>query len=242
MYVVEFQKRGLPHAHIALRVKGPQPLTPEELDRYIWAEVPVITADSTECDRELQRLVLLHMQHKKHVPERCYKRSKRRNAPVTPGPSVCKYGFPFELQEVTTITEDGRVLHRRRKECDRIVPSYSPAMLLRYKTHINVQYAEGIKLIKYMRKYMCKVRTHARTHAHTHAHARASTHTHARTHTHAHTHTHKWCCPHLAVVWARARTGQRLPSSVRVMNPRQWMSTRISSWAGTSVPRRRAGG
>jgi Helitron helicase-like domain at N-terminus len=35
MYVVEFQKRGLPHAHICLRVQGDQPRTAAEIDRHI---------------------------------------------------------------------------------------------------------------------------------------------------------------------------------------------------------------
>ena len=39
MYVVEFQKRGLPHAHIAIKV-NPQPQTPEELDAVVTAEYP----------------------------------------------------------------------------------------------------------------------------------------------------------------------------------------------------------
>jgi hypothetical protein len=43
MSVIEFQKRGLPHAHIVLRVKGNehQPLRPDDIDRYISAELPV---------------------------------------------------------------------------------------------------------------------------------------------------------------------------------------------------------
>jgi hypothetical protein len=38
--VIEFQKRGLPHAHIALRVQGPQPTTAGMVDTYVSAEVP----------------------------------------------------------------------------------------------------------------------------------------------------------------------------------------------------------
>jgi len=156
MYVVEFQKRGLPHAHIALRLKGDQPRTPEEIDRYISAEVPEVTADSPPYVAVLNGLVKHHMMHKACYPERCFAQSSRPHAPKR---NTCKYGFPYALQPVTTIDDEtGKVLYRRRRPGDERVASYNPYLLLKYKCHINVQYAESIKLIKYMRKYMCKVR------------------------------------------------------------------------------------
>jgi hypothetical protein len=39
MYVIEFQKRGLPHAHIAIKV-NPEPQTPDEIDAVVTAEYP----------------------------------------------------------------------------------------------------------------------------------------------------------------------------------------------------------
>ena len=47
LYIVEFQKRGLPHAHLALRVE-PQPLTTDEIDEVISAEVPPQSEDSDD--------------------------------------------------------------------------------------------------------------------------------------------------------------------------------------------------
>jgi hypothetical protein len=45
MTVVEFQKRGLPHAHIAFRVAGQQPMTAAQLDEYVSARVPVVPTE-----------------------------------------------------------------------------------------------------------------------------------------------------------------------------------------------------
>jgi len=46
VYVVEFQKRGLPHAHILLTVAPEdKPVCPEDVDRLISAEVPNQTTD-----------------------------------------------------------------------------------------------------------------------------------------------------------------------------------------------------
>ncbi|KAG8227915.1 hypothetical protein J437_LFUL011843 [Ladona fulva] len=39
MYVIEFQKRGLPHAHIALKVQG-EPKTTADIDSFIRATIP----------------------------------------------------------------------------------------------------------------------------------------------------------------------------------------------------------
>ena len=37
-YVIEFQKRGLPHAHMLL-ILGDAPRTPDEYDKYVCAEL-----------------------------------------------------------------------------------------------------------------------------------------------------------------------------------------------------------
>ena len=60
LHVVEFQKRGLPHAHLALCVE-PQPLTTNENDDVISAEVPPMPKN--EEDQRYHRLVLRHMIH-----------------------------------------------------------------------------------------------------------------------------------------------------------------------------------
>ena len=41
IYVIEFQKRGLPHAHILLWfASSDKPRTPDDIDRWISAEIP----------------------------------------------------------------------------------------------------------------------------------------------------------------------------------------------------------
>lgn len=55
MYVVEFQKRGLPHAHIVIKTNW-EPQTPEEVDEVLSAEMP------REAGR-LRDLVMQYMMH-----------------------------------------------------------------------------------------------------------------------------------------------------------------------------------
>lgn len=56
-YVIEFQKRGLPHAHMLL-ILGDAPRTPDEYDKYVCAE---LCDASTPEKKRLQALQLRHM-------------------------------------------------------------------------------------------------------------------------------------------------------------------------------------
>ncbi|XP_021717143.1 uncharacterized protein LOC110684972 [Chenopodium quinoa] len=58
VYVVEFQKRGLPHAHFLIVLKPEYKLkSPADYDRFVCAEIPI------ETNLTLRRIVLAHMMH-----------------------------------------------------------------------------------------------------------------------------------------------------------------------------------
>ena len=40
MHTIEFQKHGLPHAHIVARFEGDGPNTPDLMDSWVWAQLP----------------------------------------------------------------------------------------------------------------------------------------------------------------------------------------------------------
>ena len=67
VWVVEYQKRGLPHAHIAVKFEN-EPMTPEEIDAVISAEIPE--------NRQYAEFVERWMIHG-HRDERCFKKSSR---------------------------------------------------------------------------------------------------------------------------------------------------------------------
>lgn len=60
-YVVEFQKRGLPHAHLLLiMVPNAKPRTPEDIDARIVAELPdPRSPDSAELAHIISRSMVL---------------------------------------------------------------------------------------------------------------------------------------------------------------------------------------
>ena len=147
-YTIEFQKRGLPHAHILVRIVGTQPTTPGEVDRFVSARLPV------ECSRKckicrpcvLHALVTKHMIHKCY-PGRCYKHNATDRA--------CRYGFPKAAVNCTEGSEDGRWILRRSQQDSQVV-AYNEELLLRYRAHINVEVASSSRCILYLRKYLTK--------------------------------------------------------------------------------------
>jgi hypothetical protein len=85
LQVVEFQKRGLPHAHILLWLADKLD-TPEKIDRVVSAELP-----DKEKEPTLYNLVVKHMIHgpchEKDPAARCMRRNQE-------GKAYCKYCYP----------------------------------------------------------------------------------------------------------------------------------------------------
>lgn len=88
VHVIEFQKRGLPHAHILLILDGPdKPRSPDDYDQLVRAELP-----DQEKEPELYKQVTEHMLHGP-----CG--AANRDAPCMVN-GVCSKGFPKPFQEV----------------------------------------------------------------------------------------------------------------------------------------------
>ena len=58
IHTIEFQKRGLPHAHILLILKQDSKPRPDTYDKFVSAELP-----DPETQPELYALVSKHMMH-----------------------------------------------------------------------------------------------------------------------------------------------------------------------------------
>lgn len=159
MYSVEWQKRGLPHAHILiwLEIK----ITAEQIDDVISAELP-----DKEDDPELFEIVKTHMVHGPcgaHNPQcPCMKNG------------ICSKKFPKTFTTETVTGEDGYPFYRRRSPKNggrqasiqsrtktfnidnRWIVPFSPVLLRAFKAHINVELCNSVKSIKYICKYVNK--------------------------------------------------------------------------------------
>ena len=158
IYVVEFQKRGLPHAHILLTLREQDKLQSSNcIDGIVSAEIP----NPIQMPL-LFRLVGEHMIHGPCGPK-CMERD------------VCTKNFPKAFCEQSIYQENGYPKYRRRSpdnggytclkhvnndvvvEMDnRFVVPYSPALLLKYQCHINVEVCSSFQSVKYVHKYIYK--------------------------------------------------------------------------------------
>jgi len=143
MYSIEWQKRGLPHAHILIWLK--EKIVPTQIDSVISAELPNQHEDPILFD-----VVCKNMIHGPcgalNMSSPCMKDSK------------CTKKYPRDLNGETQTGEDGYPKYRRRKPenggftttitvrnvdidiDNRWIVPYSPILSKTFQAHINVEY------------------------------------------------------------------------------------------------------
>lgn len=153
-FTIEFQKRGLPHAHILITLRAEDKFkTPQSIDRFVSAEIP--------NQRETPRLYDIVIKNMMHGP--CGQNN--RYAPCMEN-GKCKKNFPKEFCTETVANEFGYPLYRRREGTiaqvrgvdmdNRYVVPYNPFLCLKFNSHINVEVCTSIKAVKYIYKYIFK--------------------------------------------------------------------------------------
>nr|XP_043620138.1 uncharacterized protein LOC122591985 [Erigeron canadensis] len=155
-YVIEFQKRCLPHAHFLIILKPHCKMyRPEEYDEIVSAEIP-----NEKDNHHLYKMVVKHMLHGPcgilNVDNVCMKKN-----------GTCKNSYPRPYSNETTQTSDAYPIYQRRKNGvtvkvrkatldNRWVIPYNPYLLAKFDCHINVDICSTIKAVKYIYKYICK--------------------------------------------------------------------------------------
>ncbi|XP_013624702.1 PREDICTED: uncharacterized protein LOC106330839 [Brassica oleracea var. oleracea] len=156
LHRIEFQKRGLPHAHILLWF-GNSSRTPseEEVDEIISAELP-----DKEEDPEAYNLVTKHM-----IYGPCG--VINRKSPCMEN-NVCTKKYPRPYNDYTSIDKSGYVLYRRRMNKNvfvvkdgtvlnnNFVVPHNIKLLKKYEAHINVEWCNRTSAVKYLFKYITK--------------------------------------------------------------------------------------
>lgn len=160
IHVVEYQKRGLPHAHILVFLAAEDKLrTADDYDAVICAELP-----DPETHPELHRVVVACMMHGP-----CGALDPTAPCMVE---GRCSKGYPHAFCEQTQDSPDGYPIYRRRNNGrtavvrrrggadvvldNRWVVPYNPALLLYTGAHFNVEYCASVRGVKYIHKYVYK--------------------------------------------------------------------------------------
>lgn len=164
MYTIEWQKRGLPHAHILLWLKTK--IRAPEIDLVISAEIP-----DENTDPILHKIVTDNMIHGP-----CGVNNPEQGCMVN---GKCSKNFPKAFVNETQSEENGYPQYRRRNlqnggksislrksvgngkfmrfEVDnRWVVPYCPTLSKIFNAHINVEFCNSVKSIKYICKYVNK--------------------------------------------------------------------------------------
>ncbi|XP_034945195.1 uncharacterized protein [Chelonus insularis] len=151
VYVIEFQKRGLPHMHMLITLAEKYKITtPQMVDKYICAEIP-----NESDDPILYDIITKNMLH-----------GPCGNWCIVNG--KCSKHYPKKFQQETTMDENCYPYYRRRDlgiiftrsqgshfTNEHVVP-YNRILSKRFNSHINVEIISSIKSVKYLYKYVYK--------------------------------------------------------------------------------------
>jgi hypothetical protein len=165
-YTIEFQKRGLPHAHLLIFLQtADKPQSIEDIDKFVRAEIPEFNpADG--ADNTLHEIVKQNMIHNP-----CGNSGPRASTACM-SQGVCTRHFPKQFHPCTHIdSANGNYpLYQRRSPSQGgasaikngqtidnswVVP-YNPYLLLRFNCHINLEVCKSAKATKYLFKYIHK--------------------------------------------------------------------------------------
>ena len=159
---VEWQKRGLPHAHILIILE--ERIRPDQYDDFVQAELP-----NAATQPLLRKLVEEHMMHGPCGPD------VQRNPPCFKD-GACTKRFPKPWCASSQAPRDGGYVEYMRRNdgctvrkcncarpcggregCDavdldnRSVVPYNAHLLQKFATHMNVEICNSIQSVKYVR-------------------------------------------------------------------------------------------
>lgn len=168
VYTVEFQKRGLPHAHMLVwldcasraEMETSPKATTTFIDNFVSAELPDVSVDPLAY--------ALVDEFRVHGP--CGRMNV--GCPCMKG-GVCSKRFPKSIADITYTDSEGFPVYRRRDDGrfvmkgvhrldNRWVVPHNVQLLKKYQAHINIEWCNKTHFVKYLSKYITKVGDRAR--------------------------------------------------------------------------------
>ena len=160
--VIEFQKRGLPHAHMLfIMTPADKPMTTMDIDNVISAEIP-----DPIMHPQAYETVTRHMMHGPCGGLNPYAACMKDN--------ICSKQYPRPYSDLTTTSIEGYPVYRRRNDGrvfqrstnvqldNRWVVPHNIYLCTKYNAHINVEVCTNFRVVKYLYKYVYKGHDRAR--------------------------------------------------------------------------------
>ncbi|CAN6372728.1 unnamed protein product [Urochloa humidicola] len=154
VYTIEFQKRGLPHAHIILWLARNEPLMQKEVDTFISAQLPDPVADPIGYHAVSEFMI--------HGP--CGYANPSCSCMVN---GECSKSYPKEYCDKTVVLQNGHIQYARPKNGittkkngidvdNQFVVPHNVDLLVKYEAHINIERVNRDGMEKYLFKYFTK--------------------------------------------------------------------------------------
>ncbi|XP_039601724.1 LOW QUALITY PROTEIN: uncharacterized protein LOC120523984 [Polypterus senegalus] len=157
VYVIEFQKRGLPHCDLVLILANDdKPKTADVIDNIVCAEIP-----DPHSNPRLYQIVKNNMVHGPCGID------FNMESPCMNENHECTKGYPKDFSVAIRDNVSGYPIYRRRQDGtnmnvgnyqidNRWIVPCNKYLLLKYNAHINVEISSTIKSVKYLFKYVYK--------------------------------------------------------------------------------------
>jgi hypothetical protein len=153
MYSIEYQNRGLPHAHIIVKLRYAPDLSDPAacsrfVDEFLTCEMPVVDEMSSEDDIRYHKIVDKNLVHNcvRNAVNGCLDEN-----------GICTKGFMHTcVLEHTEFDGKGHAKYKRLKEADLRVVPHSRQAVLDYDGHMYWDWCANAYTVMYLYKYIFK--------------------------------------------------------------------------------------
>ena len=162
---IEWQKRGLTHAHILIIIKeGSKPRTREEIDGVVHSEIPdkeknpllhsVITSNNIHGHSTAYSVLARRGMDKTTTAPKDFPKLLP-NSIILGNNSFPEYRWrtPNSVGNTHTIKKGSK---QEQTIDNRWLVPYNPFLSVRHQAHINVEVVYSVDAVKYLQKYICK--------------------------------------------------------------------------------------